>query len=625
LNFVRQTLWRRAIPVPMAIIVNACVGSNNPGFIGSDACASCHPAESKSWRASQHALSMQNANERAVLGRFDSTRFAGDGLNATFFHRGNRYFVTTIGEDGNSHDYEIRWTFGVYPLQQYIAQVSAGRMQALTIAWDSRPAHEGGQHWLFLTPGEGAVPSDPLHWTGREYNWNYSCADCHSTGVRKGYDEHANQFQTKFAEINVACEACHGPASRHVRWARYPSILRTFIRRDGLTNNLDERRNISWVKGNGPTATRSSRRDTDHEIETCAQCHARRTHIKDDYSAGKRFFDYYIPGIIAELYYPDGQQRGEVYNYGSFLQSRMYASGVTCSDCHDPHTAKLRRPGNQVCAQCHAASTYDTQEHHHHIIAGTTGTCTSCHMPATSYMEIDARPDHSMRIPRPDLSITTGVPNACNGCHSGKSARWAAEQIKSWYPQPNPGFQSFAAAFSADDSGDSTAERMLADVANEPSSPWIVRASALGRLARYAGEISLAAARRWARDDHPLVRLAALEILEGFGAGERMEIGVPMLTDSIFAVRKGAAWLIAPVADSLSSSDRRAFDAAAKEFVESQLYNADQPGDRFILGLFFAQERRFAEAEAQFRAALRLDPGMTAAKSALDEIARTAR
>jgi hypothetical protein len=564
---------------------------------------------------------MSEATDSTVLGQFDSTAFSTDGIAATFFRTNDRYFVNTQGEDGRLHDYEIRWTFGVYPLQQYIVQLSGGRMQALTIAWDSRPVSGGGQRWFFLTPGHGAAPADPLHWTGRQYNWNYSCADCHSTAVRKQYDARTNTFSTAFAEMNVACEACHGPASAHVEWAGYPSVVRMLFARDTrLKNPLDERRNVSWVSNSGPTLQRSAPRRTDREIETCAQCHSRRTHIADGYTAGARLFDYYIPETIAENYYPDGQQRGEVYNYGSFLQSRMYAAGVTCSDCHEPHSARLRKPGNQVCGQCHLSSTYDTQQHHHHIIAGTAGTCVSCHMLSRSYMEIDWRPDHSMRIPRPGLSITMGVPNACNSCHSGKSAQWAAEQVRTWYPHPNQGFQSFAVAFGADDRGDSTAERELVKLADSPRTPWMVRASALGRLARYPGQASLASARRWTHDDYPLVRLAALGILERFGAQERIEIAAPMLADRTLAVRKGAAWLLAPIADSLDSGARNSFDAAAKEFVASQLYNADQPGDRFILGLFFAQRGELTEAAGQFTAALRLAPNMSAAKSALEEV-----
>ena len=368
---------------------------------------------------------------------------------------------------------------------------------------------------------------------------------------------------------------------------------------------------------------RSAPRRTDHEIETCAQCHARRVHIADGYTAGARLFDYYIPLIISDLYHPDGQQKNEVYNYGSFLQSKMYAAGVTCSDCHDPHTAKLRMPGNQVCTQCHLAAKYDTTAHHHHLAAGPGATCASCHMPATTYMQVDPRQDHSMRIPRPDLSVRLGVPNACNSCHSGKNASWAAAQIRAWYPTPLPGFQRFAGAFAADDRHDSSATDSLARVANDSTEPWFVRASALGRLAGRTSPLALAAARAQRHDNRPFVRLAALQIAEGFGTAERLQLAVPMLSDSTRAVRQGAAWILAPIVASLrTANERRAFDAAAAEFVSSQRYNADRPGNHLVLGVFFMQRDQLSKAEAEFRAALRIQPQMPQAEAGLAAIER---
>jgi len=290
------------------------------------------------------------------------------------------------------------------------------------------------------------------------------------------------------------------------------------------------------------------------------------------------------------------------------LQSKMYAAGVTCSDCHDPHTAKPRKPGNQVCAQCHLASKYDGPVHHHHHVDGPGGQCVSCHMPTHTYMQVDPRHDHSIRIPRPDLTVALGTPNACSDCHTDKSASWAAAQVRAWYPKPNPGFQRFASAFAADDRRDPGAVDSLARVANDSTQPWFVRASALGRLAEQPSSVALQAARTWLNDPHPLVRLAALQILENFGAAERLSLGTPRLHDSTRAVRQGAAYLLAPIADSLRADNRSAFELAAAEFVASQRYNADQPGDRIALAVFYAQRNELDSAEAEFRAALALDP-----------------
>ncbi|MGE5102750.1 MAG: multiheme c-type cytochrome, partial [Deltaproteobacteria bacterium] len=257
--------------------------AKHPSFVGAAKCAECHTTEYAAWRTSQHSVAMQEARPGTVLGRFDSTRFSDAGITSTFLRRGNRYVVNTEGADGRLHDFDIRYTFGVYPLQQYLIELPGGHVQALLLAWDARPAAQGGQRWFSLNPGAVIDHSDEFHWTGRQYNWNYMCADCHSTAVRKGYDARTDQFHTTMSEINVACEACHGPGSAHASWGSYPSWIRGLVwRGDGLPAQLTERTGVRWsidsITGN---AHRNTPRQTDREIETCAQCHARRSHIAD--------------------------------------------------------------------------------------------------------------------------------------------------------------------------------------------------------------------------------------------------------------------------------------------------------------------------------------------------------
>lgn len=586
-----------------------------PAFVGSAACASCHEGQAVGWEASQHAVAMQRATLRSVLAAFDSTTVLEGGTPFTFLRRGDTHLVRTSGADGRSHDYTIRYTFGVSPLQQYLIDYGGGRLQALSLAWDTRPDSVGGQRWFSLNPARRIVHTDDEHWTGRLYNWNFRCADCHSTAVRKGFRADSAMFRTTFAEISVGCESCHGPGSTHVRWANASRLVRRlFWRGDGLAARLDERAGVRWAVPAGfPTAQRSVPRATDREIEVCAQCHARRIHIADGYVAGQPLLDHYIPALLeSDLYFPDGQQHEEVYNYGSFLSSRMYRSGVTCSDCHEPHTTKLRRPGAQVCALCHVPAAYDSASHHRHA-ARTGADCVSCHMTTRTYMRVDPRHDHSIRVPRPDLSVALGVPNACTDCHVNRDARWADRAVQSWYGRPPRSYQRFARAFAADDGDALGAVDSLARVAHDPAESTIARASALARLAGRPGPTALEAARRWLGDANTLVRLAALQVLDAFPPGDRVALALPLLEDASRSVRQGAAWTLAPAASSLDATSRRAFDRAAAEFVASQRYNADQPDHRLTLGAFYWQLGHADSAAAEFRAAIALAPRLAQA------------
>jgi tetratricopeptide (TPR) repeat protein len=600
--------------------------ANGATFAGSARCERCHPTEYTSWKTSQHAMAMQEARPETVLGTFDSTRFTSPPITATFFRRGNRFFVNTEGPDGQRHDFEIRYTFGVYPLQQYLVPFPGGRLQPLPVAWDARPAQDGGQRWFSLDSNPRAQSPDEFDWTGREQNWNYMCADCHSTAVRKGYDAQADTFHTTWAEVDVACEACHGPGSRHVRWAGYPGWLRRIIwRDDGVQNGFVERQGVSW--SNVPVTgipIRSTARTTDREIATCAQCHARRRHIADGYTAGRPLLDYYVPLLMTrDLYYPDGQQRDEVYTNGSFLQSRMNSAGVTCADCHDPHTQKLRRPGNAVCTQCHLAAKYDTSAHHFHAPGSAGAQCVSCHLPPTTYMQVDPRHDHSIRIPRPDLSVSFGVPNACNRCHTNRDARWATAQLRARYPKPLPVFQRFTLAFAADDRDAPGAADSLAAIAADATEPWFARASALARLGAHPGAVAVEASRAAATSPDAMVRHAALQALETARARERLALAPPLLADEARGVRQEAAWVLAPVRDSLSTpAQRRVFASAAAELEASYRYNADRADARLTLGAFETQLGELDSAVTEFRAAVRFAPHSATGYLALAEVLR---
>ncbi|HEX7373489.1 MAG TPA: tetratricopeptide repeat protein [Steroidobacteraceae bacterium] len=607
---VFAALWLRGRPhatSPTAAATRPTTESTS-GFVGSTACAACHAEAYRRWQGSQHAVAMQAANDKTVLGDFGDARFEQFGVTTEFFRRDNKFLIRTEGPDGRPGEFQVRQVFGVYPLQQYLVELAGGHVQAFSIAWDARPAGDGGQRWFHLYPNERIDPRDELHWTRRQQNWNYMCADCHSTNVQKNYDAASNTYRTQWSEISVGCEACHGPGSRHVRLAEAARKSGARLAQSGLTATLDERRGVVWrIDPTTGNATRSVPRPGDRDIDVCAQCHARRGQFSNGYHAGEPFTDHYTPALLtADLYYPDGQQRDEDYNWGSFLSSRMYSKGVTCSDCHEPHGGKLRTPGNQVCAQCHLASKYDVPSHHFHQ-AGQAGTaCADCHMRTETYMVVDPRHDHSFRIPRPDLTVSIGTPNACNQCHRDRSPQWAAAEVKKRYPQPKPGFQDFAEAFAASDHGQPVTMELTQVVANDQESA-IARASALTRLALWPSENTLLAAEAALKDPSPLVRMAALDAYETLPPLQRKPVA-PLLTDPSRAVRIQAARVLAPVAaDALGAQAAAAFAKAADEYLAAERYNADRPENRTNLGGYFTDRGEYPQAEAEFRAATVLD------------------
>ncbi len=392
----------------------------------------------------------------------------------------------------------------------------------------------------------------------------------------------------------------------------------------GLTVSLDERRGITWnhnpATGN---AARSQVRASEREIEVCAQCHARRSQIAEGYMPGKSFLDYYRPALLTSpLYHADGQQRDEVYIWGSFLQSKMYANGVTCSDCHNPHSGKLRGEGNTVCASCHSADKYDAPAHHRHKSGSAGAACVACHMPTTTYMVVDPRHDHSLRVPRPDLSLQLGTPNACNGCHTNRDSRWAAAQVKKWYGHDLQGYQHFAAVFSAANAGALDAPAQLRAIAADASHPAIVRATALAQLNAADSQRALETFAEGLRDPNPLLRLAALQSLAQAPLNVRVSLAAPLLSDPLKAVRIEAVRVLAPVPPDQDAAQRAAFERAGAEYVASQRYNADRAEGRVNLGTFYANRGDAAKAEEEMKAAIGLDPRLIPAYVNLADLYR---
>ena len=591
----------------IACLLSGCGAVPEPGdghpstataveYVGSQACAGCHRVAYESWLGSHHQLAMQPIGGAAVVADFEGTFFARGGVRTAFNRRDGRFVVRTGGADGEVGDFNVRYTFGVEPLQQYLLELEGGRLQALGIAWDT-----AGERWFHLQPVDGVGHEDPLHWTAPAYTWNFMCADCHSTGVRKGYDPASNTYKTEFAEVSVGCEACHGPGSLHLARAaqgghRYPPLDR-------------EGSSAMAIVGLGTQA---------EQIDSCAPCHSRRAQLADGFSPGRPFLDFYLPSLLEPgLYEADGQILGEVYVYGSFLQSRMFARGVTCGDCHEPHSARLAAEGDALCTRCHneaghpgfptlRLAAYDTPAHHLHSAGGEGSRCVSCHMPERTYMVLDGRRDHGFRIPRPDLTVSLGIRNACNGCHVDRSAEWAREVLAQHFGTGED--LHFAETIAAARNRVPGAAGALAALAQDRDRADIVRATAFSLMDAYDDAGTALALEQGLRDADALVRIGALRGAARFGAdGLRRRAG-HLLDDGYLAVRTEAARLLAPAYGGLPDEDAKKsrFLEVLEEYLDTQRFNADRPEAHTNMASAYLALGDAARAESALEAALRL-------------------
>jgi len=584
-------------------------------FVGKDTCVDCHAAESAAWRDSHHDLAMQHANAQTVLGDFQNVRFEKDGVTSRFFTRDGAYWIETDNSSGVLQAFRIVYTFGVSPLQQYLVKFDDGRLQSLPIAWDVQ-----GKRWFHLYPGEVIPYSDPLHWTGREQNWNYMCAECHSTNLQKNYDLKTDTFDTTWSEINVSCEACHGPASRHVNIARTGASEGG----NGLLVDLDDRKDAFWImhERTGIAERKPAMMSPGRQPEACGRCHSRRGIATPGYEFGKPLLDTHIVALLDQhLYFADGQIDEEVYVYGSFLQSKMYQAGVTCTDCHDPHSATLRTDGivSEVCDSCHLPAKFATESHHRH--APETVECVDCHMASRNYMVIDGRRDHSFRIPRPDLTLVTGAPNACNQCHSDQSADWAAAATNAWFGEPDAGH--FALAIHNARNGAAGANDGLVVVINDKGVSGIVRATALSLLRApltrdQAGVIQQALANADA-----LIRMGALRALSALPPAAHAPMAAPLLKDPVRAVRLAAVDIISPVRQSLDAPFTASFAHAEREYMDAQLAIIERPEALGNLANLFRNRGDLAQSENYYRHALAREPRLITARANLADLYRS--
>ena len=575
-------------------------------FVGSQSCESCHEQETKAWQGSHHDKAMQHANDESVLGDFNDTELRYQNEVNRFFKKGDEYWVNIQDENGIFHDYKISFTFGFDPLQQYMVKFPDGRIQLIPFAWDSRAEAENGQKWFYLYPSMN--PTSSFFWTNSGQNWNYTCADCHSTNLKKNYDTKSDQYATTWSEIDVNCEACHGPASQHVLWANKevePEDKHFGFQRD-LSKSVKQWQFIEGQSTLQPTSIEST-----DLVSTCAQCHSRRVQLNDSvgHTQGEFGDKYELNLISPDIYYPDGQIFDEDYVYGSFLQSKMATKGVVCTDCHDPHTAQLVIPEEAVCLQCHLPNKYSSIEHSHHDPGSEGDRCVNCHMPETNYMQIDPRRDHAWHIPNPTRSNQMNTPDVCTDCHSDKNPQWADSYIDQWFPDSTRNKEKhFSLAYFAGEIGHSAAEQALGYIALDKNQTDIIRASALSRLSNIDGKFATIAAMRGSKDTSPLVRFAAVSATSSYNNEDRWALLSPLLDDPILMVRTAAAGALIEGWSSLSPAQQTRLSPALNEYIGIQRYNSDRAFARTNLGNVYRAQGAFESAVTNYQGAIEIEP-----------------
>lgn len=560
-------------------------------YVGDTKCQSCHAREFALWQQSDHYKAMLPANDTTVLGDFNNATFTADGVQSRFFRKEGKFFIQTEGPDGKNHDYEVLYTFGYKPLQQYLVAFPGGRMQVPRVSWDVNR-----KKWFHQYAGQKIHHKDWLHWTGGGQNWNTMCASCHSTNLQKNYFVDADSFHTTFSVVNVSCESCHGPASRHVQFME-----------DEYKPGVKPEQTFLYALDSSSRA----------QVDACAPCHARKADVSAELFKPGELLDYHIPEIpTTEFFHADGQVDDEDYIYTSFRQSKMYHRGVKCSNCHDPHSGKTLGIATQTCLQCHDKK-YETFEHHKHDMGNAKVaqqvSCISCHMPSKYYMGNDLRHDHSFRVPRPDLTVRYGTPNACSSCHADKQAKWAADAIVKWYgTERRYHFSDDLVPGSAQDASSAAhLTRLMADTAV----PAIIQAAAIQYLRDLPSPSSFNTITGALRHVDPQVRYRAVHALGGLPMPQWRDHVLPLLKDPVRAVRIAAADVLLGLRpEEIPMEFREAWTVARRELDSYLMYQADFAVGKIMIADHYYRQNDLLNAEKYYRSGLRGDSMMNYAR-----------
>lgn len=547
----------------------------------SPSCKSCHEEAYALWQNSHHAQAERIVDLHLDSGAFEPARQIRHGTQTSEVLRvENKLQFVTTEIDGQPKPFTAERVIGVDPLKQFLIPAAGGRWQAMELAFDPKL-----NEWFDVFGAEDRRPGEWGHWTGRGMTWNAMCAVCHNTRVRKNYDFASDTYSTAMAERGVGCEQCHGPMAEHNTWqAKHPN------------------------KHGDPTVRRINR---EQMFSVCGTCHSRRTELTGDFAPGENYFDHHALTIPDEtdLFYADGQIREEDYEFTSFLSSKMYAAGVRCGDCHEPHSSKPRITGNLLCMSCHGAITnaapkIDLATHSHHKSGERGDFCADCHMPQTKFMQRHGRHDHGFTIPDPLLTKELKIPNACDRCHADKGVDWTIAAVEKWYGnRMNRSTRTNAQLVAAARAGERKAIDGLLRMLREEKVPlW--RAVAANLLKRWPDDPKITAPLVAAcRDTNELVRAMAVRGLEPLAQTPSQPIQSALqslLKDPVRAVRVEAAWALHHTIDTNL--------VAGSDLLRFLRFNEDQPSSVLQLGVFHLDRGDVSAAASLFERALKWDP-----------------
>ena len=592
-------------------------GSEDGSYIGADKCGSCHQPEFSDWLESDHFRAMAVANPDSMLGDFADVTVVFHGIKSQFSKREDQYFITTTNQDNLQETFQVKYSFGHYPLQQYLIETGKGHIQAFNVAWDSRSQDDGGQRWFHLRDDENIDPQHPFFWTGHFQNWNSRCADCHSTNLRKNYDTDQNSYQTLWSDINVGCEACHGPGSLH-----YEKVLANQILETDTGFNVDMPKTGTWALKAGADYAVSDGLEVPQSktstLNMCGGCHSRRASLTQMRPGADYHDQFQMRTLGADLYHVDGQINEEVFVMGSFMQSKMHQKGVTCGNCHNVHSTKLLVEGNGLCLQCHRSETFNVPDHHGHQVSSSGGQCVNCHMPETTYMTVDPRRDHSFSIPRPDLSIELGVPNACVGCHQGKTDQWAQQVLENLNPttpsgadsqsRPSGVLDAWARANRQSQELDPLVTREVESLIEPPRVDPIRHATLLDQLAPMPSRVSAQLAAKGLKHEDPLVRRAAVASIQSMPPEIIVGLLSTNMAESSLVVRAEMGLLFASIIDRVPLEIAVEANKLIEEYRTTLEYGLDTPANLSSLASLNIYLGYLDTVESLYLKALEIEP-----------------